>query len=48
MELFDGSADSLADAVDAVEVIYASAMSAENGDFLMPLVGVLDDPFGVV
>jgi hypothetical protein len=48
MELFDGSADSLADAVDAVEVFYTSAMSAENGDFLMPLVGVLDDPFGVV
>lgn len=48
MALFDGSADSLADAVDAVDVFYTSAMSGENGEFLMPLVGVLDDPFGVV
>ena len=44
MALFDGSADSLADAVDAVEVLYAAAQDAANGDFLMPLVGVLDDP----
>ena len=48
MALFDGSAESLTDAVDAVEALYAAAMSAENGDFLMPLVGVLDDPFGVL
>lgn len=48
MALFDGSAESLTDAVDAVEALYAAAMSAENGDFLMPLVGVLDDPFGVI
>ena len=43
MSLFDGSAESLSDAVDAVEALYMAAMSAENGDFLMPLVGVLDD-----
>ncbi|GGC23724.1 hypothetical protein GCM10011363_45330 [Marivita lacus] len=43
MSLFDGSAESLGDAVDAVEVLYMAAMSAENGDFLMPLLGVLDD-----
>ena len=48
MALFDGSAESLTDAVDAVEVLYMAAMSAENGDFLMPLVGVIDDPFGVL
>lgn len=29
--------------MDAVEVLYTAAMSAENGDFLMPLLGVLDD-----
>jgi hypothetical protein len=48
MSLFDGNAESLTDAVDAVEALYSAAMSAENGDFLMPLVGVLDDPFGVI
>jgi len=48
MALFTGSAESLTDAVDAVEALYMASMSAENGDFLMPLVGVLDDTFGVL
>jgi hypothetical protein len=48
MAIFDGTAESLADAVDAVEALYMASMSAENGDFLMPLVGVLDDPLGVL
>ncbi len=47
MALFDGSADSLADAVDAVEVLYIAALDTVSGDFLMPLVGVLDDPFAM-
>ena len=47
MALFDGSAGSLTNAVDAVEALYSAAMDAENGDFLMPLVGVLDDPFAM-
>ncbi|MFA8387892.1 MAG: DUF4214 domain-containing protein [Pelagibaca sp.] len=44
MALFDGSAESLADAVDAVELLYGAAQDTVNGDFLMPLVGVLDVP----
>lgn len=47
MELFDGSADSLDTAVEAVNTLYEAAQSSVNGDFLMPLVGVLDDPFAI-
>lgn len=45
MALFDGSAASVQDTVDAIDALYAAAMDGENGDFLMPLVGVMDDPF---
>jgi hypothetical protein len=41
--LFTGSPESLTNAIDAVEVLYAAAMDTDNGDFLIPLVGVLDD-----
>lgn len=47
MELFDGSADSLATAVEAVDTLYTAAQDSVSGDFLMPLVGVLDDPFAI-
>ena len=43
MALFTGSPESLTNAIDAVEVLYAAAMDTDNGDFLIPLVGVLDD-----
>jgi hypothetical protein len=45
MSLFDGSAASIQDALAAIEGHFADAQSATNGDFLLPLVGVLDDPF---
>nr|WP_283254977.1 DUF4214 domain-containing protein [Marivita sp. GX14005] len=47
LALFDGSAQSLSDAVEAIEIMHSAAMDAVNGEFLMPLVGVLDDPFAV-
>ena len=46
MALFDGSQSSLDTAVAAIDGYHQSAMSATTGEFLMPLVGVLDDPFG--
>ncbi|KIN75682.1 DUF4214 domain-containing protein [Sulfitobacter mediterraneus] len=45
MALFDGSAGGTNAAVAAIDGFYADALDAENGEFLMPLVGVLDDPF---
>ncbi len=45
MALFDGSQRSIQKAVGAINEHYADALNAESGDFLMPLVGVLDDPF---
>ena len=45
MELFDGSAASIGQAVTAIDAFYADALDPDEGAFLMPLVGVLDDPF---
>lgn len=47
LALFDGSAASLDTAVEAIETLYTAATDPINGDFLMPLVGVLDNPFAV-
>ncbi|NRB04270.1 MAG: DUF4214 domain-containing protein [Rhodobacteraceae bacterium] len=44
MELFDGSANSLQAAEDAIDGYYASASAADGGEFLMPVVGVLALP----
>lgn len=45
MALFDGSQGSIQDAIAAINDHHADALSTDSGDFLMPLVGVLDDPF---
>jgi len=45
MTLFDGSESSIESALNAIEGHYDTALSADSGDFLMPLVGVLDNPF---
>ena len=45
MAEFDGSAGSVSDAVAAVDQFYSEAINPETGAFLMPLVGVLDNPF---
>ncbi|MEP5729786.1 MAG: DUF4214 domain-containing protein [Sulfitobacter sp.] len=44
MALFDGSQQSLESAVAAIDGYHQAALSSTTGQFLMPLVGVLDDP----
>lgn len=48
MALFDGTASGINAAVAAIDGYYQDALDPANGEFLMPLVGVLDTPFGVV
>ncbi|MCI5111183.1 MAG: DUF4214 domain-containing protein [Marivita sp.] len=45
---FDGSDSSLAEAVASVDQFYAAALDPDDGAFLMPLVGVLDNPFDAI
>jgi hypothetical protein len=45
MALFDGTNAGLNSAVSAIDRFYVDALDADTGEFLMPLVGVLDDPF---
>ena len=45
MAFFDGTQGSITAAVNAIDGFFADASDADNGEFLMPLVGVLDDPF---
>jgi hypothetical protein len=47
MNIFDGSAASVNAAVSAIDQIHADALDPINGEFLMPLVGVIDDPFAI-
>jgi len=44
MALFDGTVDSFQAAIAAIEADYSEAVSPETGEFLMPLIGVLDEP----
>lgn len=45
MALFDGSQGSVNDAVAAIDGFYQDALDLVNGEFLMQVVGVLDNPF---
>ena len=47
MALFDGTAASINAAVAAIDGYYQDALDPSTGEFLMPLVGVLDNPFAV-
>ena len=47
LELFDGTEASIDAAVTAIDGYYADALDPANGEFLMQVVGVLDDPFAV-
>ncbi|UOA16569.1 DUF4214 domain-containing protein [Sulfitobacter dubius] len=47
MSRYNGSQAGVDAAINAADSFYASALDATNGDFLMPLVGVLDDPFAI-
>jgi uncharacterized protein (DUF1810 family) len=45
MALFDGTAPSVNNVIEAIEGYYTDALDPVNGEFLMQVVGVLDDPF---
>jgi|GEM_PF-163521 len=45
MSLYDGTIGGMLDAVTEVNDIYADALDPQNGEFLLQLVGVVDDPF---
>ncbi|MCX7560413.1 DUF4214 domain-containing protein [Sulfitobacter sp. F26204] len=47
MAVFDGSEGSVTAAVAAIDVFHLAALGAESGEFLMPLIGVLENPFEV-
>lgn len=47
MALFDGSDASITSSVAAIDGFFADAQVASTAEFLMPLVGVIDDPFAV-
>jgi T5SS/PEP-CTERM-associated repeat protein len=47
MAVFDGSEGSISAAVAAIDGYQLAALEAEGGEFMMPLVGVLDDPFAL-
>ncbi|WP_160170258.1 matrixin family metalloprotease [Sulfitobacter noctilucicola] len=48
MEMFDGSASSVSAAVAEIDRLHSEALDPDTGAFLMPLVGVIDDPFAVM
>ncbi|WP_229747788.1 DUF4214 domain-containing protein [Marivita lacus] len=45
MAVFNGSAESVTAALAQIDSFYDAALNPTSGEFLMPLVGVLDDPF---
>ena len=45
MALYNGSNSSINAAVNAIDGFYNAALNPNNGEFLMPVVGVLDNPF---
>ncbi|MCR9156191.1 MAG: DUF4214 domain-containing protein [Rhodobacteraceae bacterium] len=48
MELFiRGDQSSINDAFEATNTIYNAALAADGGDFLIQLVGIVDDPFAI-
>ena len=48
MALYDGTAGSITAAKNAIDGHYAAALDANNGELLINLVGVMDDPFALV
>ena len=47
LTIFDGSQTSIDDAVTAIDGFHTAALDGTTGEFLMPLVGILENPFGV-
>jgi len=48
MALFDGTEASIDTTVTAIDSYYADALDPTTGEFIMQVVGVLDDPFAGV
>jgi hypothetical protein len=48
MALFDGTEAGTDAAVAAIDAYHADALDPDTGEFLMQVIGVLDDPFGTV
>ena len=48
MALYTGSAESLTAAKNAIDGYYNAALDAQNGEAIVQLIGVLDDPFAVI
>ena len=47
MACFDGTEGNITDAVNTIDGFFGDALDPTDGEFLMPLIGVLDDPFMV-
>ncbi|WP_299794128.1 DUF4214 domain-containing protein [uncultured Marivita sp.] len=45
MSLFDGSSASVTNAVNEIDLLHTDALDPNSGEFLIELVGVIDDPF---
>ena len=45
MALFDGSQSSIGDAITAIDGYYSSALDPTDGEFILQVIGVLDNPF---
>ena len=45
MSVYDGSPESIEDARDLIDDFYNAANVAQDGEFLLSVVGVIDDPF---
>ena len=44
IDIYDGTATSINNALAEIDRLYAEALHPDTGEFLMPLVGVIDDP----
>ncbi|MFG6547304.1 DUF4214 domain-containing protein [Sulfitobacter sp. 1A10445] len=47
MGQYDGTEAGIEAAINATDSFYGDALNATQGEFLMPLIGVLDDPFAI-
>ncbi|MEM9784874.1 MAG: hypothetical protein AAF801_00125, partial [Pseudomonadota bacterium] len=45
LQLFDGSQASIATTKSAFDAHFTDAQDPNTGDFLFPLIGVINDPF---
>ena len=47
MALFDGTQAGINNAVNAIDSFYQDALDPNDGEFIMQVVGILDDPFAI-